>query len=132
MNTVEYIIKKNNEITIVSFDADTEIAPHAFLTEDEIIYDIVTHRLNDEKTRNEICNTSEENLFQFHFDFGMWVRNSYGLWQPNNPIVGDKHPDDLSMELIKLVVKTLNGEYEPQVNLTSHNYDRAMKVLGDT
>lgn len=55
----------------------------------------------------------EKDLITLHFSYGMWLRNSFGLWHPNNPFIidgdlGDGHPDGLSMLVIKEIHKRCN------------------------
>lgn len=50
----------------------------------------------------------ERDLINFHFGWGMSIRNELGLWQGNKELLrscGSKkmHPDDASMVIIKAV-----------------------------
>jgi len=55
-----------------------------------------------------LLHISEENLFNEHFGFGLWVRNLLGHWVP--PTDGEEypaHPDDVSGEITKIIWKKL-------------------------
>ena len=137
-----YIVKENGEIVIKQFEVvdlvSQGLTADMLLSVDEIVYDIVNNRLSeDDKMR--FRDIPEEDIIMEHFGFGMWIRNSYGLWEVmTNPLVesnpapdSEKHPDNLSFEVMKLVSKTLRGEYTPDVKFKNEHYDDAMKILGD-
>lgn len=57
--------------------------------------------------------TEKKDLIGMHHSYGRWIRNSYGLWHPNNPFVvkgdlEDGHPDGLSMLVLELIHKRCN------------------------
>lgn len=58
---------------------------------------------------NVIKCTAEDDLISFHHSLGMWIRNTYGLWDTSHPLHAmGYHPDDYSFEVIVLLHKTLN------------------------
>lgn len=139
--SVSYIIKENGTIKDKEFeyvdDCTVGLTTDMFLTSDEIVYDIVTNRLSEDD-KKYFRNISEGDLSMEHLGFGMWIRNTYGLWELlTNSLVEEmsepdsiKHPDNLSFKVMELVVKTLNGEYTPDVTLTEKDFDEAMKIMG--
>lgn len=137
----QYIIKEDGIIKVKEFKLDDgtelELTPEMFLTKNEIIYDIITNRISDED-KLYFKKMNDDDLIMQHHQFGMWIRNGYGLWQMNNPLVEEnpgpdsiKHPDNCSFEIMKLVVLALRGEYTLDVALATQNFDDAMKIVGD-
>ena len=62
---------------------------------------------NDKKT---LKNTKKEDLKKFHFGWGMGIRNGFGLWNPDSPLLksmGGVYPDDASGVIIEVVWKKL-------------------------
>jgi len=67
---------------------------------------------------------SEDDMIQYHFGLGMWIRNNWGLWGGsrlakwfNN--IGINHPDDMSGIILDSYWRYLNGrpiELEEQVS----------------
>lgn len=139
---IEYITKKNGVIDVRKFNYEHNqtigLTVDMLLNRDEIVADIVVNRLSfeDKKIMREY---SEKDLIGEHMGFGMWIRNTYGLWEREIIVLtekcvsldSDQHPDNLSFEIMKLVIKALRGEYTPSVGPTAENFDTAMKVLGD-
>lgn len=139
---IEYITKKNGTIDVRYFeykdDKTVGLTSDMLLTEDEIVADIIINRLSfeDKKTFREY---SEQDLYGEHLNFGMWIRNTYGLWETEINLLtegcvdpeSELHPDNCSFEIMKLVTRALRGEYKPNVGPTAENFDSAMKVLGD-
>jgi len=139
---IEYIVKENGIIKLKSFEIVDGIVEgltsDMFLTRDEIVYDIITNRLSsDDKAHLKAA--SGQTIIGEHLGLGMWIRNSYGLWENlTNPLVEEnpepddiKHPDNCSFEIMELVVQTLNGEYTPDVKFTNEDFDNAMNILGE-
>lgn len=139
---VNYRVKEDGIITSKQFDyidgVTVGLTPELLLDEDEIVYDIVTNRLSDDD-KIYFRDMSEDDIIMAHMGFGMWIRNSYGLWECSvNRMTSSEcapdsmeHPDNLSGRIMELVRKTLRGEYTPDVTLVTENYDDAMKILGD-
>lgn len=139
---IEYITKKDGVIDARKFNYEHNqtigLTVDMLLNRDEIVADIVVNRLSfeDKKIMREY---SEKNLIGEHMGFGMWIRNTYGLWETEINLLtqncvspdSDQHPDNLSFEIMKLVVKVLRGEYKPNAGPTAENFDTAMKILGD-
>lgn len=60
----------------------------------------------DDGGQEEIRNTKKEDLINYHFSLGMYIRNQFGLWAGNYDLLKscgseDMHPDDASMVIIK-------------------------------
>lgn len=78
------------------------------------VNEIAEHQL-EQLTCEQLLSMSKmekKELIGLHFTYGMWMRNSYGLWHPNNPFIikddlGDGHPDGLSMLVIEEIHKRL-------------------------
>lgn len=117
MSSTWYFLKINGKVAEVIF-ADTEqndstwkkIPSEHFLS----VKEIAEHQLQ-QMTCEQLLSMSKmkkEELIGLHFSYGMWLRNSYGLWHPNNPFpvkndLGDGHPDGLSMLVIEEIHKRL-------------------------
>ena len=66
------------------------------------IVDLVVEKLPDDNLQ-KIAETPEEDLILLHFSLGAWIRNQW-LWNlRGSHLVEGKHPDDVSMEIIRLV-----------------------------
>ena len=80
----------------------------------------------------------KKDLIQLHFEFGMWIRNNFGLWAGNRSLLnecGDSlkqtriHPDDASMLIIKkfwdkLQSSSLNNNDPEQENRDTIRVDK--------
>jgi hypothetical protein len=142
MDSVEYIIKEDGIIKFKEFEViegdTTGPTPEMFLTRDEIVYDIVNNRLSEDDSIY-FKNLNEDDMAIERMGFGMWIRNSYGLWQcESNPLTeidagadSITHPDNLSGEIMDLVKQTLMGNYTPDVSLIAEKFNDAMKLLGE-
>jgi hypothetical protein len=74
----------------------------------------------DDESRTLVKSTAYDDLIQFHFSWGMGIRNSTGLWSGNDALNrscaqlrggSEKiHPDDVSMIVIQEVWKILQVE----------------------
>lgn len=65
-----------------------------------------------EQDKRVLKDYEENDLVSLHHNFGRNIRNNYGLWEDtviideqDNPI--EKHPDDISMEIIETIWKSL-------------------------
>jgi len=138
---ISYIVKENRTIAVKKFeqvDGTTEgLTAGMLLNRDEIVYDIVTNRLSDDD-KIYFRDAKEDDLIMEHLGFGMWIRNTYGLWETLvNPSVEEnpepdssKHPDNFSFEVMELVSQALRGEFTPDVSFVENNFDDAMKIVG--
>ena len=55
----------------------------------------------------------KEDLILFHHDWGMGIRNDFGLWKGNTNLIADchaKHPDNASMVIIEAVWQRLQKQ----------------------
>lgn len=131
---VELVGKMNGVTGWYSFrygKSETEydnIPPTFFLSADEIVTDLI-NRLPGEDIDN-IQKRSQEDLISLHFGFGMWIRNTYGMWHESNPHINvtdcnsDFHPDQYSFSVIEQLHKKLNiGANHTKA------YEEAMKIL---
>ena len=82
-------------------------------TKDEVVKDILENMNIDEKAR--VKHTPEDELINFHFGWGQYLRNYYQMW--HNPQLvrstGEEHPDDASGVIIKEVWNIWQGRNEP-------------------
>src|ERR1039457_1914033 len=76
--------------------------------------DLLTNSINSEE-RELIRNSEEPNC---HFGIGMSIRNNWGLWERNNPIVLDAiknykiaHADDISGLILAWTFALIKGEF---------------------
>lgn len=75
-----------------------------FLSPNEIIDDLLKNQLKPEQIK-EFQAIPEDDLIMLHHSFGQWIRNHYLLWDPENPHIGNKHPDDVSQAIIEKMWK---------------------------
>ena len=82
-------------------------------TKDEVVKDILENMNIDAKAN--VKHMSEDDLGNFHFGWGQYLRNYYQMW--HNPELvkstGKEHPDDASAVIIKEVWTILQGMDEP-------------------
>lgn len=84
-----------------------------YLSVDEIVDDI--YGKIDEGSHAELMKIDDEReLLGFHHTTGRYIRNHYGLWNPDNHIAKDAHPDDLSMAIITLVWKRVRAQAQDE------------------
>jgi hypothetical protein len=71
----------------------------------------------DEASRKKVRETPRDKLLQFHMGWGMGIRNSFGLWQGNTPLLkscGEPlHPDACSTVIIEAVWERLQRDAGP-------------------
>ena len=62
-----------------------------------------------EADKTTIVTTDEEDLIEFHDNWGRSIRNGYNLWHDKALMkeLGAEHPDDASMVIIQAVWKAL-------------------------
>lgn len=77
-------------------------------------------------TKKEFLSIGFDNLITLHHGFGMVIRNTYGLWNPNYPGIvegdlGDGHPDGISMKILEMLYKRIEAQYSA--------YDAAMSIV---
>ena len=77
----------------------------AFKSDDEIVEDLLS-KMSPE-SRETLRSTPFANLIGFHFTAGRALRNEYKLWDPLNPYVKDRHPDDISHAIIETLWRRL-------------------------
>lgn len=81
-------------------------------TLDKIIEDIIENM--GEADKANVIETSEDDLIRFHHGWGAGIRNHLNLWHDKALLkeIGEEHPDDASMVIIKAVWKTLRESGE--------------------
>ncbi len=138
---VSYVVKEKNEIVLKQFKyvggITVGLSSEMFLNEDEIVYDIIKNRLTEDD-KIYFKKAERDDFIMEHMGFGMWIRNTYGLWEaPMNPLIEEdcapdsmKHPDNLSSKIMELVSQALRGEFTPNVSFAPENFDDAMKLVG--
>lgn len=125
-----YILKIDGNVQEFKYTYDrnsvnegwNNISPSQFLSPDEIANNEIS--LMKPEDRELFKAMKKEELIRLHFGYGMHVRNTYGLWHPNNPFVikddlNEGHPDGLSMRAI----------YTMHALLQHSPYDNAMSVI---
>ena len=81
---------------------------------------VIVHMSEEEK--EELRSTSKEGLLMFHFELGMCIRNSFGLWEGNTELLEScgsafMHADDVSTVIIEATRERLlspNGADRPR------------------
>lgn len=82
------------------------------------IKEVVKDMISDipESVKAEIVSTTEDDLIHSHHGLSTYIRNTYGLWENQNPqllkATGEDHPDDASMVILKAVREALLGTGE--------------------
>lgn len=92
-----------------------------FKTFEEIIEDMMLFQL-EEEIKRQLRSLKEDDLIRLHHSVGQVIRNEYNLWDKDNPLTmlnyepmlseegidyNPKHPDSVSMDIIKTVWKRL-------------------------
>lgn len=88
--------------------ADGQIHPMGPSSVEEAIDLLNTVLTADEK--REIAETPKENLIEYHFSLGRWIRNNFDLWAENSALLealGSTHPDHASKVLIERYWRSL-------------------------
>ena len=70
-----------------------------------------------EETLAKIATMDDEEIWSLHVGLGTAIRNQFGLWDGNSPLladmaarIGSVHPDDASGELIRLLRDKVSGQ----------------------
>ena len=77
-------------------------------TVNEAVTNILASMADADKV--QLRDTKKQDLIQFHHDWGMGIRNEFGLWKGNTNLMSDcraQHPDDASMVIIEAVWERL-------------------------
>lgn len=69
--------------------------------------------------KSEFRAMSKEQLYEYHFGVGMAIRNRFGLWNDNWPLLQSAcdtrcHPDDASGVILERMWRTLQAPPSPQ------------------
>jgi hypothetical protein len=118
-------VRVKGEIQTVAsaYNWDALEAEH-FLKPSEIVIDLCEELSKED--REYIKTIDSKDLILLHHTVGQYIRNTYGLWHPNNPLIvegdlGDGHPDGISFTIIK--------EFHKYLNNKSDAYADAMSIL---
>lgn len=63
--------------------------------------------------KQQIRTTAKQDLIEYHFSLGLYIRNNYGLWRGNRALMTDCHatePDGASMVIIEALWQKLQNE----------------------
>ena len=73
----------------------------------DILMDIM-----EQEDLNALRNMKQHDLIRLHFGLGLFIRNNFGLWNPEAPIWQDIRgtPDDTAMDIIEKLWERLNNE----------------------
>lgn len=66
-----------------------------------------------EEQKDLLCNSTEEELVDFHHTLGTNIRNRFGLWEDNYELLiscGVVHPDDASRVIMQAVWQAVKGQ----------------------
>jgi hypothetical protein len=79
------------------------------------VEEAVTRILTDmsDADKKGVRDTKKQDLILFHHDWGMGIRNDFGLWRSNTNLIVDchaAHPDDASMVIIEAVWRKLQTQ----------------------
>jgi len=87
--------------------------------------------------REYVLGMPEQDLIQFHFSWGVGIRNGLGLWRGNKELLRScgsvrMHPDEASGVIIHAVWKTLRDQTDPELAraLNRQNNTARAVVLG--
>lgn len=112
MKKVPYYLKNKLGVIAVyeiTYDPDTneyqDLDLYELLSFNECVQTYLTNAAQDDLAF--IRKTPKDDLNTLHMTLGMLIRNLFGLWIPNNPHVGKKHPDDYSFEIIEKIWEEL-------------------------
>jgi hypothetical protein len=91
--------------------ADVPLGPENWPTTLSATVNDIIALLSDEG-KETLRKTKREDLIEFHFGWGMEIRNYYGLWRGNNKLLESAcgkpcHPDDATMVIIEKVWEAL-------------------------
>lgn len=109
-------IKKEEELFQKRIVADTIDGFYIPKNLEECFFEL--NKLLNTKDKNEIKNLSNRNeMIDYHFGLGMWLRNIWYLWggsrlQQYFIAKGFEHPDDMSGLLLEFYYDWLNGKHD--------------------
>lgn len=73
----------------------------------QIVYDDMSD--GDKETVRYIAAIPYD-MIMFHGNVGRYIRNTYKLWDKDNPILQGEHPDDVSHDILKMVWALVHAE----------------------
>jgi hypothetical protein len=103
--------------TALAFTANSQELPRTLtswpITVEEVVQDIILRLSVADKSR--IRSLKEDELITVYFDWGVEIRNRYGLWQGNDKLIVAAcgricHPDDAAMEIIRATWRRLREQ----------------------
>ncbi|HAW52255.1 MAG TPA: hypothetical protein DCX54_08010 [Flavobacteriales bacterium] len=76
---------------------------------------IELRKMLPQDVQTKMKNGTEQEMIEYHFSLGMWMRNHWGLWQKSRLAkyfhgIGVQHPDDMSGIIIKSFWRHLNNK----------------------
>ena len=71
-----------------------------FWTINQIIQYMIKH-LSDGDVLAILECEHENDIYRFHSSVGRWIRNTFKLWDLENPNMDGMHPDEMSTEILK-------------------------------
>lgn len=78
--------------------------------------DILRVYLSDEQQK-ELAEKESHGLYEYHFSLGLWIRNNFGLWEPDSGLMADlksdnpfMHPDSASRVLLEKFCEALRRD----------------------
>lgn len=113
-----------------------------YLTRQQIIEDIVS-KMTDQDIA-DLKTLQESDMIKFHHGVGTFIRNTYGLWEHGNPLTqlwiidneaGNTefikngvdyhpcHPDEISMQILVGVWKSINGQGPSDIEITKEEIE---------
>ena len=87
-----------------------------YLSYEDIKFKIIEDVEKDSEEVASLKSILEKDLIGLHHSFGTWIRNNFKLWAADNPLTEgymqnpDKHPDEVSFNLIKDVWHYFNNK----------------------
>jgi len=81
--------------------------------------------------KNKLQSIPKNELINYHFSWGMGIRNGLGLWTGNEYLLaatGHDHPDDASIVIMEAIWDRLNKKYQDTTNILKFP-KRPIKVL---
>lgn len=94
-------------IDLSDLEPEVVIIPVPIMTVEEIIQDLLSKM--DDAARKTWLDVEKSQLVHGHHSTGRSIRNTYRLWEENHPACIDKHPDDVSMEIMEAIWDKLHS-----------------------
>lgn len=99
---------RNHTDTVVETEKEAEEAGIKYIPEEdgeywtaEQILDHMIRNIRSEDIPTILALPKEADMIRFHSSVGRWIRNTFKLWDLNNPHLDGYHPDEFSFEILK-------------------------------